>query len=548
MNAVLDFTFQGRPELRPGRRRNEARAVRGRRQLHDPDTNAHGCPRSSATTTWAASDTLRTTRSDRAELQRARARARAHVPHPRPAGRLLRRRTGLHRRRRRQGRPAVPVRHPDGRVRDDDQTAHRPARRRPIDRYDTDAPLYQHIAALSELRAAHPALADGAQIERYAADGAGIYAFSRIDAAEQVEYLVADNNADDADDRDLRHLDRRRDVRAALRHAADGDARRRRRVTVTVPALSAVVLKAAPHGRRRRDQRRRLPARTPAARRRRRTAESAPTSPTTASTRTASRAARSATTAGQPLGTDDNAPPGVPRRQRPGRGHARRVPRRASRTPRATSRRRRRTASSATGPSPAPAPEEPAGRSTSRDSSACPAAHNTEMGCAGDWQPDCAQAQLALDARTSIWTRHSALPAGTVQYKVAIGDAWDENYGAGGAPSGGNIAYTSRRRPVTFYYDHRTHCVTATAQGPILTAAAARTRASSGAPATGSPDCLRRGCRTPTATAHTPSRPTDSPAGSYEVKVAHDLTGTRTTARAASDGANIPSRPRRQAA
>ena len=39
-------------------------------------------------------------------------RQRADVPHPRPAGRLLRRRAGLHRRRRRQGRPPGHVREP----------------------------------------------------------------------------------------------------------------------------------------------------------------------------------------------------------------------------------------------------------------------------------------------------------------------------------------------------------------------------------------------------------------------------------------------------
>ena len=39
-------------------------------------------------------------------------------------------------------------------------------------------PLYQHDRASSPtLRAANPALADGAQIHRYADDGAGIYAF-----------------------------------------------------------------------------------------------------------------------------------------------------------------------------------------------------------------------------------------------------------------------------------------------------------------------------------------------------------------------------------
>ena len=64
-----------------------------------------------------------------------------------------------------------------------------------VDRFDTDAPLYAHISELSALRAAHPALATGAQIERYVDNGAGVYAFSRVDRAEQVEYLVAANNS-----------------------------------------------------------------------------------------------------------------------------------------------------------------------------------------------------------------------------------------------------------------------------------------------------------------------------------------------------------------
>ena len=62
--------------------------------------------------------------------------------------------------------------------------------------FDTGHPLYQHIADLAELREEHPALADGAQVHRYATSGPGIFAFSRMDADEQVEYVVAVNNAD----------------------------------------------------------------------------------------------------------------------------------------------------------------------------------------------------------------------------------------------------------------------------------------------------------------------------------------------------------------
>ncbi len=48
------------------------------------------------------------------------------------------------------------------------------------DRYSTKHPLYRHLAALSSLRAKNPALADGAQVQRYADEGAGIFAVSRI--------------------------------------------------------------------------------------------------------------------------------------------------------------------------------------------------------------------------------------------------------------------------------------------------------------------------------------------------------------------------------
>ncbi len=63
------------------------------------------------------------------------------------------------------------------------------------DRFDATAPLYQHIADLAQLRETHPALESGAQIERYADDGAGVYAFSRVDRDEKIEYLVATNSA-----------------------------------------------------------------------------------------------------------------------------------------------------------------------------------------------------------------------------------------------------------------------------------------------------------------------------------------------------------------
>nr|WP_240107217.1 pullulanase-type alpha-1,6-glucosidase [Streptomyces sp. MUM 203J] len=113
------------------------------------------------------------------------------------------------------------------------------------DAYDPTHPLYRQIAALAGLRRAHPALADGVQTERHADEGAGVYAFSRIDPAEKTEYLVAVNNATAA-----RTVELSTDSAAGtgFRTVYGGDAALRsgddRKVTVTVPALSSVVLKA----------------------------------------------------------------------------------------------------------------------------------------------------------------------------------------------------------------------------------------------------------------------------------------------------------------
>ncbi|MFD8788200.1 pullulanase-type alpha-1,6-glucosidase [Kitasatospora sp. NPDC059599] len=116
----------------------------------------------------------------------------------------------------------------------------------PADRYGQGGELYQGIAGLAKLRRDNPALADGAQIERYAADGPGVYAFSRIDAAQQVEYLVAVNNATEAKTVTLDTFSAgtgfdRIYPAAGERVTSGAD----RKVTVTVPALSSVVLKAA---------------------------------------------------------------------------------------------------------------------------------------------------------------------------------------------------------------------------------------------------------------------------------------------------------------
>ncbi|MFI6888326.1 pullulanase-type alpha-1,6-glucosidase [Streptosporangium canum] len=105
-------------------------------------------------------------------------------------------------------------------------------------------PLYQGISALARLRDAHPALADGAQIERLAEGG--VYAFSRIDARAQVEYVVAVNNAEQPAAVNVPTFSAGAaftkvygEAAAALTTGADT------RLAVTVPALSSVVYRAS---------------------------------------------------------------------------------------------------------------------------------------------------------------------------------------------------------------------------------------------------------------------------------------------------------------
>ncbi|SNT64250.1 alpha-1,6-glucosidases, pullulanase-type [Asanoa hainanensis] len=82
----------------------------------------------------------------------------------------------------------------------------------------------------------------------------------------------------------------------------------------------------------------------------------------------------------------------------------------------------------------------------------------SELGCPGDWQPECAQTALAPVAGSPGLFRASfTVPAGAFEYKVALNGSWDENYGAGGAPGGANIPLTAPGGLLTFTYDHATH-------------------------------------------------------------------------------------------
>ncbi|MFI1416805.1 pullulanase-type alpha-1,6-glucosidase [Streptomyces sp. NPDC020731] len=114
------------------------------------------------------------------------------------------------------------------------------------DTYDTRAPLYRQISALAKLRKAHPALTDGIQQERYAADGAGVYAFSRTGTGKDTtEYVVAFNNSGEAEQATFATGSARMTFRGLHGTDASVTSDADKKITVTVPAGSAIVLKAS---------------------------------------------------------------------------------------------------------------------------------------------------------------------------------------------------------------------------------------------------------------------------------------------------------------
>ncbi|MEL5990527.1 pullulanase-type alpha-1,6-glucosidase [Microbacterium phosphatis] len=404
-----------------------------------------------------------------------------------------------------------------------------------VDRYDTDAPLYAHIAELAALREAHPALATGAQIERYAADGAGVYAFSRVDRDEKVEYLVAVNNAEEARTVTVPALTADAafapvyGAEAAI--ASDGSGS----VSVTVPALGAVVYKA--------DKTVTADAEAPAV------TLKAPA----AGAGLSGQAAVSADVDGdrwietsfawrvagdtewQPLGTAEDTTPQV-FHDVTDLAKGTLVEYRAVVTDAAGHRSAASTyASVGNAVSLADTDEEP---ETPISMVTVPGSHNSELGCAGDWDPACEAARLTL-RDGGVYEGTFDLPAGDYEYKVAIDGSWAINYGVGGVKDGANFAIHHAGGPITFLFDPRSNVVQSTAEGPVVTVPGSF-QDEIGCPGDWAPDCLgsllsdgdRDGVYELTVGG--------VPAGSYEAKVAHNRTWDENYGQdGAAGGANI---------
>ena len=164
----------------------------------------------------------------------------------------------------------------------------------------------------------------------------------------------------------------------------------------------------------------------------------------------------------------------------------------------------------------------------------------SELGCAGDWDPTCAKTHLTYDAGDDVWQGTFSLPAGNYQYKAALNDSWDENYGLHAVAGGANIPVAAPGGPVKFYYDHKTHWITDNVSTPIPVAVGSF-QSELGCPGDWQPDCLRSWLEDPDGDGTATFETTALPAGSYEAKVAvNESWDVNYGAGGVPNGSNIP--------
>jgi glucoamylase len=165
----------------------------------------------------------------------------------------------------------------------------------------------------------------------------------------------------------------------------------------------------------------------------------------------------------------------------------------------------------------------------------------SEAGCAGDWDPACAATHLAYDASDDVWQGTFSLPAANYQYKAALNNSWDENYGLHAVEGGDNIPLSlPQAASVKFYYDHKTHWITDNHSGPIPVAVG-DFQSELGCSGDWQPDCLRSWLEDPDGDGTATFETTALPAGSYQAKVAiNESWDENYGANGVSNGANIP--------
>ncbi|MBL8058692.1 MAG: hypothetical protein JNK29_18455, partial [Anaerolineales bacterium] len=144
----------------------------------------------------------------------------------------------------------------------------------------------------------------------------------------------------------------------------------------------------------------------------------------------------------------------------------------------------------------------------------------SEIGCAGDWDPSCAASRLTLEAADDVYQGTFALPAGSYEFKVALNNSWDVNYGANGAPGGPNLGLNlSAPASVKFYFDPKSHWITSN-RTSVIAVAPGSFQSELGCAGDWDPSCLRSWLQDVDGDGVYTLETTALPVGTYEGKIA----------------------------
>lgn len=101
-----------------------------------------------------------------------------------------------------------------------------------------------------------------------------------------------------------------------------------------------------------------------------------------------------------------------------------------------------------------------------------PGSFNQEIGCAGDWQPECLRTFMSdVDGDGTFTWVTDEIPAGSYEFKVATNENWNNpNYGQDGGPNNVPFTVPASGAQVTFSFNtaNNTPAVNVVGTGPIL--------------------------------------------------------------------------------
>ena len=154
-----------------------------------------------------------------------------------------------------------------------------------------------------------------------------------------------------------------------------------------------------------------------------------------------------------------------------------------------------------------------------------PGTIQSQLGCPGDWQPDCTETALVFDETRQVWLNTFTIPPGDYEYKVALNGNWDVNFGLNAQPGGSNIPLSlAEETAVTFLFSTETGWVTdsVNSQIPVVIGSF---QDEIGCTADNQSDCLRTWLQDPAGSGIYTAMTNAIPAGDYTARVALDESG-----------------------